>query len=237
MTWTKVFANPEAGSSFDSLRRVTSKQIYLLAEPVEGKFAMYLSQDAGATWFIADDPGLEAEAGESAAMSSMSVQGPFLMFGTRGLASGSVHFTFSKCETGAAAGDCALGWGRAAVPMATVSNVGSRMVTSASGKSHVVEVAVGTAVALSPDGGEHWSVSPGSTRRVQQAVVYSGLAQRWISVGADGTQISKDDGRSWFVAKATGAVTAYDKDGTAVSLPFVVGKEGHVGVLRVAALE
>lgn len=83
-TWKLVFTNPEESSSFVSMRRVTSKQIYVLGEPFDGKFQMYLSQDAGATWFLTDDPGLDADKGESAAASTLLAQGPFVYFGTAG---------------------------------------------------------------------------------------------------------------------------------------------------------
>src|SRR5216683_1528214 len=59
-TWKKVFDDPDETGFFDSLRRVTGKQMYLLGDPVNGKFSMFFSQDAGTTWFIADDPGLDA---------------------------------------------------------------------------------------------------------------------------------------------------------------------------------
>ncbi len=238
LTWKLVFANPEGPSSFDSLRRVTSKQIYLLAEPVGGKFAMYLSQDAGATWFIADDPGLEAEADESASKSTLWSQGPFLLYVTTGATKGYVHFTYAKCEAGAPDGACALAWGRAELPVAGVSSVASRMETGSSGALRMIEVAVGASVALSSDGGKHWTVPAAPLLEHQNAVVYASAVQRWISVGPAGTQISRNDGRSWSpVKKTVGGEAAYDKDWTALSLPFVVGKEGKVGVLHSSALD
>jgi photosystem II stability/assembly factor-like uncharacterized protein len=67
-SWNTVFDDPDETGFFDSLRRVTDHQIFLLGDPVGGKFSMFTSRDAGDTWYIADDPGLDAPAGAGASV-------------------------------------------------------------------------------------------------------------------------------------------------------------------------
>ncbi len=145
-SWQPVFANPEVSGSFDSLRLVTARQLYLLGEPVQGKFALYLSQDAGATWFIADDPGLEAQPGESAAGSTLLAQGAFLYFGTHGGSSPAVHYTFAKCDSAQPDAPCNVTWGQSRLPAGIakgITAVGARTRTAQNGKSTTTLMAVG----------------------------------------------------------------------------------------------
>ena len=118
-TWKLVFENPDKDGFFDSLRKVTAKQMYLMGDPVAGKFAMFTSQDAGVTWFIADDPGLEAEKGAgafAASNTSLASVGGTMFFGTGGTAGATVYTTGGACAGGATA--CPLAWKKMAVPLA-----------------------------------------------------------------------------------------------------------------------
>ena len=46
-TWTKVFDNPNAQGSFESVHRVTAAEVYLLGDPEGGKLSLYVSHDTG----------------------------------------------------------------------------------------------------------------------------------------------------------------------------------------------
>jgi photosystem II stability/assembly factor-like uncharacterized protein len=48
-TWRRVFSNPDASGSFKSIHRITNRQLYLLGDPVDGKFSMFYSADGGET--------------------------------------------------------------------------------------------------------------------------------------------------------------------------------------------
>jgi photosystem II stability/assembly factor-like uncharacterized protein len=65
------------------------------------------------------------------------------------------------------------------------------------------------------------------------AVAYDPGADRWITVGPNGTDVSKDDGRTWtrLSPSVTDSADA-DKHWQALSLPFVVGPGGRVGRLH-----
>ncbi len=253
-SWKLVFTNPDKDGFWDALRKVTDKQFYLMGDPVDGKFAMFYSSDAGNTWSIADDPGLEAEkdAGAFAASnSSLVAQGPFLFFGTGGTASPHVYYTYAKCASGAT-DSCPIAWGKADLPIAGgsaaagVFSLTSRMTTSQAGKNKTILVAVGgvydkpelTAgtAATSVDGGKSWTAAATPPHGYRSAVSYDAIRQNLIAVGPTGTDISTDDGKNWTALKPLkGQAADADQHWNALSFPFVVGPKGRIGKLNANA--
>ena len=71
----------------------------------------------------------------------------------------------------------------------------------------------------------------------RSAVAYDAPQKLWITVGPNGTDISRDDGRNWTPLKPTKEdAPDADKNWNALSLPFVVGPNGRIGKLRPTAL-
>jgi hypothetical protein len=67
----------------------------------------------------------------------------------------------------------------------------------------------------------------------RSAVAFDPTTKTWITVGPNGTDISRDDGRNWSPLKPTAAEPQdADKNWNALSLPFVVGPKGRIGKLR-----
>jgi hypothetical protein len=67
----------------------------------------------------------------------------------------------------------------------------------------------------------------------RSAVAYDPTTKTWITVGPNGTDISRDDGRNWSPLKPTATEPQdADKNWNALSLPFVVGPHGRIGKLR-----
>jgi len=72
----------------------------------------------------------------------------------------------------------------------------------------------------------------------RSAVAYDPTTKTWITVGPNGTDISRDDGRNWIALKPSAQDPPdADKNWNALSLPFVVGPHGRIGKLRVDALK
>ena len=253
-TWKLVFTNPDAAGFFDSLHRVTAKQLYLLGDPVDGKFSMFFSSDAGGTWFGTDDPGLDADKGEgafAASNSSFASRAIFMLFGTGGGPAAHVYFSGSRCDS---SGNCPMAWAKSEVPIASgnpaagVFSLALRTKANMAGKIQVVVAAVGGAydkpqlsertAATSTDGGKTWL--PAQTMRggYRSAVTFDPETQLWITVGPNGTDISRDDGRNWTPLKPTKEdAPDADKNWNALSLPFVVGPNGRIGKFRPSALK
>lgn len=90
----------------------------------------------------------------------------------------------------------------------------------------------GTA-AFTADEGITWKPSATMPHGYRSAVAYSAKANAWIAVGPNGTDVSWDDGRNWTALKpGPGDAADADQKWNALSLPFVVGEKGRIGILR-----
>jgi photosystem II stability/assembly factor-like uncharacterized protein len=88
-------------------------------------------------------------------------------------------------------------------------------------------------VAWSQDGGNSWHAAQTPPHGYRSSVAYDPTQKLWITVGPNGTDISRDDGRNWQPLKPSNQDPAdADKNWNALSLPFVVGPNGRIGRLR-----
>jgi photosystem II stability/assembly factor-like uncharacterized protein len=85
----------------------------------------------------------------------------------------------------------------------------------------------GTA-AYSLDGGLHWAASASPPHGYRSSVQWSEQEKLWITVGTNGSDVSRDDGKTWQPID--------DGNWNALSLPFVVGPKGRIARLNTGAL-
>jgi len=260
-TWILLFTNPDPEGFWDAIVRIHDK-VYVLGDPVNGRFAMFLSEDAGKTWFVAGEEGRDTEPGGSAfAASNSELTGsdPYLFFGTGGTTAARVYATGAKCSPppghpdGPAIYDCVIQWSSKEVPVASgtptsgVFSLATRPGKAKDGSDAVVVAAVGGVydqpdqsggtAATSRDSGKTWQPAQTPPHGYRSAVAYSPTTKTWITVGPNGTDISTDDGRNWQPLKPSATETPdADQHWNALSLPFVVGSNGRIGRLRPAAL-
>jgi hypothetical protein len=81
----------------------------------------------------------------------------------------------------------------------------------------------GTAV-WSADGGDHWSASAKPPHGYRSSVEWGEDLKAWITVGTNGSDISRDDGKTWQPLD--------DGEWNSLSLPFVVGPKGRIARLQ-----
>ena len=81
----------------------------------------------------------------------------------------------------------------------------------------------GTAAWSSGDG-LRWFAATKPPHGYRSAVQWSASVQAWIAVGTNGSDISRDDGRTWQPLD--------NGNWNAISLPFVVGPDGRIGHLN-----
>ena len=86
---------------------------------------------------------------------------------------------------------------------------------------------IGTA-AWSVDGGWTWAASATPPRGYRSTVQWSASEKLWITAGTNGSDISRDDGRTWQPLD--------DGNWNALSLPFIVGPKGRIARLNASAL-
>jgi len=92
--------------------------------------------------------------------------------------------------------------------------------------------------AFSADEGKTWQASRTQPYGYRSAVAYDAPTKTWITVGPNGTDISTDDGRNWRALKPSPTDTPdADQKWNALSLPFVVGPHGRIGLLNSTALQ
>jgi hypothetical protein len=90
--------------------------------------------------------------------------------------------------------------------------------------------------AFTADAGNSWALAQTPPHGFRSAVAYDAGAKMWVTVGPNGTDISTDDGRNWRALwPAPGDAPGADRDWNALSLPFVVGPHGRIGMLRLDA--
>jgi photosystem II stability/assembly factor-like uncharacterized protein len=86
----------------------------------------------------------------------------------------------------------------------------------------------GTA-ASSTDGGWTWSAAAKTPHGYRSSVQWSDPLKLWITVGTNGSDVSRDDGKTW--------QSLDDGNWNALSLPFVVGPNGRIARLNSAAFK
>jgi hypothetical protein len=92
--------------------------------------------------------------------------------------------------------------------------------------------------AFTTNGGNTWAPALNPPHGYRSAVAYDAAANTWITVGPNGTDISTDDGRNWRPLRPLpGEAPDTDQHWNALSLPFVVGPKGRIGVLETQALK
>ena len=66
----------------------------------------------------------------------------------------------------------------------------------------------------------------------RSSVAFDPKRQRFIAVGPNGTDVSSDDGMAWLPLQPGPYDSAdADKHWTSISLPYVVGTKGRIGIL------
>ncbi len=82
--------------------------------------------------------------------------------------------------------------------------------------------------AWSTDFGQHWTASNTPPHGYRSTVQWSESLRLWITAGTNGSDISRDDGKTWQPLD--------NGNWNALSLPFIVGPNGRIARLNPAAL-
>ena len=227
-------------------------------------FRIRATDDGGKTWVPVVDPERETvpvsglyplpdESFFAASNSSASVQEPWLWLGTSGsrvlrIALRDAPFLYGLC---AGALDpyslsCGIPWTRwtsAKAPMASGLTAG---IFSLAFRDSQHGIAVGGdysrpadrsgTAAWSSDSGEHWTSCTTLPGGYRSAVGWDSSSKAWITVGPNGSDISRDNGRTWQPLEHAPANIPKGGEWNALSLPWVVGPHGRIGKLDAAAL-
>jgi photosystem II stability/assembly factor-like uncharacterized protein len=219
-------------------------------------FRIRVTNDGGKTWAPVTDPEfpqqgrnlqpLKGEAFFAASNSSMAARDNWLWLGTghnrvlrRMVSTSGFQAFYCAGAIDPFSKSCGipwLGWHSASVPLASGNPSSGIFSLAFRNNQHGMTVggdyikpndSTGTA-AWSADGGEHWTASTTPPHGFRSAVQWSEALKAWITVGTNGSDISRDDGKTWQPLD--------DGNWNALSLPFVVGPNGRIARINPAAL-
>jgi photosystem II stability/assembly factor-like uncharacterized protein len=242
-TWALKYTNLEPKGFWDTIIGVTAKQLFVVGDPVDGEFRIYTSRDSGETWFLTDDKGLDADPNtEGAFAASNSALTSFrltLLFGSGGVGGAFVRYWQAGPVAQQSDGVMPMVWHRVAVPMAGGSagtgifSVGARSVMAhdwivAVGGNYEKPAETAGTAAFSSDGGKTWTAAAAPPHGYRSAVAYDSKSRVWIAVGTNGSDFSRDDGKTWQPLD--------DGNWNALSLPYVVGNKGRIAKLADGAI-
>jgi hypothetical protein len=266
-TWKLVFTNPDKKGFWDAIQFSSRDNGVLLGDPVDNIFVVMLTFDGGSKWERQSLRATEDVNGEgifAASNSSLLLSGyaGYRMFCTGGhggprlisLSAGPSNDTplHDYVPT-----DAKLIWFRSLsaerFPVKTPQFDPSGCFSIASNRSSTT-VAVGgnyqhpndrddtawtDAFVNSSDPNQMFGFHLSKTlpHGYRSAVAYDATTNTWITVGPNGTDISRDDGKNW-TALTPGKLDQpdADKNWNALSLPFVVGPKGRIGKLNAKTL-
>jgi hypothetical protein len=260
-SWKLVFTNPDKDGFWDAIKFRNRDEGVLLGDPVNNIFVVLLTFDGGLKWERQSLRATEDINGEgvfAASNSSLLLTGyaGYRMFCTGGhggprLISLSAGPSDDMPLHDYAPTDAKLIWFRSLWaerfpvknpqfdPSGCFSIASNRYVTVAVGGNYqrpndrddtawtdVADTSLGFHLSKTPPHG------------YRSAVAYDSKTKTWITVGPNGTDISRDDGKNWTPLKP-GPLDPpdADKNWNALSLPFVVGPNGRIGKLRGDALK
>ena len=232
-TWVLVFTNPDKAGFWDAilLNRFDSDG-ELLGDPVNGEFALWETGDKGVTWKRDRTRGLTALPNDGAFAASDSALFLDERYGTGFVTGGPsgarVLFAEDISEKGLFS----------AKPLPIKGDSASTGGFSINTRDWCCRVVVGGnyqkpgdsdgTAAYTLDGGSHWLRAKVPPHGFRSAVQWSESEKLWITAGTNGSDISRDDGRTWQPLD--------NGNWNALSLPFVVGPKGRIARLNPSAI-
>ena len=244
-SWKLLATNKYKDGFWDGISFINKDDGRLLGDPVDGKFQLFriLLRFGHAELTQFKNPGLAAKAANQGAFaaSNSSYDENSMIFGTGGKAGAYVYRinTVEVCadcsDADEEASEMQSSFVKISVPMAGGSDgagifsVASddkfgneRSVVAVGGDYEKPNESKGTA-AYSADGGWRWTGSSVPPHGYRSAVGWYATDRAWIAVGTNGSDYSRDDGKTWQPLD--------DGEWNALSLPYVVGPKGRIAKL------
>jgi len=242
-SWVVLLSNEDKDGFWDALRLWTQTDGFLAGDPVDGH--PFLSEFTSWNGVVLDNTlyDLNATKGEGAfaASNSSIALAPFrtrdgasreAWLATGGVSGSRVihyqHFNGGepeRCSTSIAA--VGIFPKTANGGIFSIDFKGDRHGIAVGGDYAKPNDPTGTA-AWSSDGGATWTASTTPPHGYRSTVQWSQSEKLWITAGTNGSDLSRDDGRTW---------QPLDKGNwNALSLPFIVGPKGRIARLNPATL-
>ena len=242
-TWKLVLKNPDKDGFWDAVK-FREGHGTVLGDPVNGEFEFWSSLDAGDSWVKGPVMLNGTLTGLMRHWRTPKNEGVFaasnsaLFFDMRQIifvTGGPNGSRLLLAEYLGSVGGGGAGGSVATLPLAAGSeSTGAFSIASSDWNRWVVvggdyrrpDDASGTA-AYSGNPGDRWHPSTTMPHGYRSSVAWSEDLKAWITAGTNGSDISRDDGKTWQPLD--------DGNWNALSLPFVVGPNGRIARLSMPA--
>ncbi|WP_321474225.1 YCF48-related protein [uncultured Paludibaculum sp.] len=228
--WTLQLTQSNAKGFFDSIAFWDGHTGLILGDPVDGSAELLFTEDGGLHWNrLTTPPALPGEGAFAASNTCVFVSGrrdAWYVTGGPGAAR-----VFRSRNSG-------RGWKVAAAPIRNDAPGAGIFSVAFRDDDHGVVVGgdyskdkeARQTAAFSTDGGKTWKPSANGPAGFRSAVKYLPKARVWVATGTSGSDISRDDGRTWtkFDEGAFNALT-FTRDG---STGWAVGPKGRIARYR-----
>ncbi len=251
--WTLLYTNPDKDGFWDAMVFRTQASGAILGDPVGGQFVMLETNDGGHTWTHNSIEGLDAAPGLgafAASNSALLLSGPYpAVFGTSGAKVYIERYSYKPVSWSpwSEAVKTIGPWQSLSIPVAShgqaagifslgyhTDGIGDGTILAVGGDYAKPDERAGTA-ALSEDGGIHWTAATKPPGGYRSAVAWDANDKIWITVGPNGSDISRDNGRTWQPMEHAPANAPKGGEWNALSLPWAVGPHGRIGKLNLDA--
>jgi photosystem II stability/assembly factor-like uncharacterized protein len=242
-SWNLLVKNEDKDGFWDALRMWTPTDGFLAGDPVDGH--PFLTEFTSYNGLMIDNTlyDLKARAGEGAfAASNSSIS--LAPFRTQDGAAREVWFAIGGASGSRVVHYQHYNGGEPERCATSISDVGTFRRAANAGifsidfKSDGRGMVVGGdytkpndsagAAASSSDGGKTWTASTTPPHGYRSTVQWSESQKLWITAGPNGSDLSRDDGKTWQPLD--------NGNWNALSLPFIVGPKGRIARLNPAAL-
>ncbi len=271
-TWTLLFSNPDKEGFWDAIQFSSPDQGVLLGDPVNNIFVVMLTFNGGLKWerqTLRATQDINGEGAFAASNSSLLLEyglgyrkfctggpgGPRVIAlgaGPSAMPSSSVEDSWPAdlhAERLPVKGPAFEGSGCFSLAVdrrgtGTEIAVGGNY-KAPSDKENTAWTTANWLATLSANNTSEWHAAQTPPHGYRSSVAYDPKSKTWITVGPNGTDISRDDGNNWTALRPSpnqppntdrDANKETDRNWNALSLPFVVGPHGRIGKLRADAL-
>ncbi len=259
--WTLLYTNPDKDGFWDALAFYDRKHGFLIGDPVGGKLVFKRTADGGHTWAAVPSDGLTTGTrGLFAASNSAFSLGTAIGKGSIGagnlpwIGTGGpggalvLEGSLDLCTMNQSPEQCSRHYSftQESIPMAGAStSAGVFSLAYLNNEDGIAKaVAVGGDYAK-PDesagtsawwSNNHWLATEKNPGGYRSAVAWDADDKVWITVGPNGSDISRDDGRTWQPLEHAPVDAPKGGEWNALSLPWVVGPHGRIAKLNPGAL-
>ena len=223
-SWTEIARNQRKDGFWDTLIVPDDHVAYVIGDPLDGEFDIEMLPPGLSKGSIHRLSGCKALQGEGAFAASNSSalatsrRDGAILIATGGASGARVLFWHGG------AGTCKT----VSVQLGLASESAGIFSLGASDADHLIAVggdykrpeAPNRTAAWSSDGGQHWIASSKPPHGYRSAVAWSATLRVWMAVGTNGSDVSRDDGKTWQKLD--------DGNWNAISGPFVVGPGGRI---------